>query len=235
MLKKIFRKTVKDGGKVMKSSKILFALLVAGILIGFGLPIAQAAEGQASSNKIDCVPMSNTEFANAVVMAMGIEMPEGSGNLPKAELFEVQSNILAERGIDLFANADANKTVTKADLCKVLQALNNQVDQATNTSPGRSSVTNPFYDPISGYAKTPPEELAAYLEQFGCTTIPEGQETVCANEIISALNNPAYSKTIAEAYSDPKGIGRPPLIVPPQNPTPEDDVTLSEETPASLT
>lgn len=212
----------------MRKIQVLIALLVVGILISSGLSIAQADNEQAGSNKVDCVPMSNTEFANAIIMALGIEMPEGSENLSEAELFEVQANILAERGIDLFTTSDASAVVTKADFCKVLQALNEQVTQATNTSPGRSSVTNPFYDPISGYAEAPPEELESYLEQFGCTTIPEGQETVCANEIITALSNPAYSETVAEAYSNPRGIGRSALFVPAQNPIPEDDVTLAE-------
>ena len=203
----------------MRKVQILIALLVVGILVSSGLSIAQAE---------DCVPMSNAEFANAIIMALGIEMPEGSENLSDAELFEVQTNMLTERGIDLLTDSDANAMVTKADFCKVLQALNEQVTQATNTSPGRSSVTNPFYDPISGYAEAPPEELENYLEQFGCTTIPEGQETVCANEIITALSNPAYSDAVAEAYSSPEGIGREALFVPPQNPIPEDDVTLAE-------
>ncbi len=212
----------------MRSLKVLVALLAVGSFICLTSPLAQAVPSQGGS----ITPMTNAEFASAVVMALGIEMPEGTENLSDAELFEVQANLLAERGIDSFIDSKPNKTVTKSDLCNLLQVLNEAVVNSTNPSSARSSASDLFYDPVSGYVKTPPAEVADYVVQFGCD-IQEGlDQPVDAKEVIAALSDPRFSLLVAEAYSDPRGLGRQPIIVPPQNPKPEDDP--GQEGPASL-
>ncbi|MFC1645706.1 hypothetical protein ACFL2Y_00810 [Candidatus Omnitrophota bacterium] len=227
------------------SSKVAFLVLailisvVVGLVI-FKLPLAQTAESPAKGQQVttgqgDCVPMTNAAFANAIILALGIEMPEGTGNLSEAELFEVQANILAERGIDYFKDSGGKAVVAKGELCNVFQILNETVVQATNTSSGRSNVTNPFYDPISGYAKTPPSETGSYEEQFGCATGTGDNDSVCTKDVIAALSNPEYALLVAEAYSHPRGRGRPgpALIVPPLYPIPEEYPELREEKTAS--
>ncbi|MFC1708739.1 hypothetical protein ACFL2J_01580 [Candidatus Omnitrophota bacterium] len=220
----------------MRNSKVTFSVLVILIsvvvgLVIFKLPLAQTAEAPAGGQQVatsqdDCVPMTNTGFANAIIMALGIEIPEGTGSLSGAELFEVQANILAERGIDYFKNSDGNTAVTKGELCSVFEVLNETVVSATNTSHGRGSVTNPFYDPISGYAKTPPTQAAAYVEKFGCAVDTGANESVCSNDVIAALSAPEYASLVAEAYSHPRHI--PALILTPQNPIPEEHLGVPE-------
>jgi len=195
------------------------------------MPLAQAVPASGSPKTI-----TNTELASALIKALGIEMPEGTQNLSEAELFEVKANILAEVGINTFVDADAKKVVTKSDFCGLLEMLNAAVDNRVNPSVARGVVTDLFYDPITGYSETPPPEAGDYLVRFGCATGENGDQPVSAGDVISALNDPRYTLPIAEAYSEPEGLGRPPLIVPPQNPIPEDDPgLLGEEVFASIT
>jgi len=236
--------------KSWKGSKDLIALILLTILVAGGfvyLTSSQANQKLAKKSnsaasraraiaKRQRNTMTNAEFANAVIVALGIEMPENTKKLSGAALFDVQSNLLAEKGIDSFIDTNSNKIVTKSDLCNLLRVLNEAVVNSINPSSARSNASDLFYDPISGYSKTPPSEASDYLVRFGCDISEGGDQPVNPKEVIAALSDPRYSALVAEAYSDPRSIGRGPVIVGPQNPIPEDDPgKISEEGPASRT
>ena len=95
----------------MKMSKVWVVGLLAGILVFSGSFLCQAAKDK---------PMSNAQFASILADVVGLEMPENVEELSDAELFEVQANMLAERGITLFVDAKPDTFVNRCDLANVL-------------------------------------------------------------------------------------------------------------------
>jgi hypothetical protein len=146
-------------------------VLLLGILVLWGVSLNQAAEGQET--------MSHAQFASILVQTLGIEMPEGSDQLSDAEFFEVQANMLAERGVTLFADGRPDELVTRCDLGDVL------------------------YDALVGPNEASIEEKLGYLMQNNYIGSDSGYSCVImpAADIVDTLNVPELSAAVAEAYS----------------------------------
>jgi len=190
----------------MKKFKIGIAALLTGVLVLAGSFLCEAAQGE---------PMSKADFANTLVEILGLEMPAGWNELSDAELFEVQSGMLAERGITLFVDAKPNSKVTSCNLADVL------------------------YDALVGPNDASVEEKFDYLADLGYLTASPGYrcEIMSASDILATLNIPALTTVIAEAYSRPVIGGRAAEIPPaPENPETASPLSLPPpETPASPT
>lgn len=127
-------------------------------------------------------PMSNAQFASILADVVGLEMPENAEALSDAELFEIQANMLAERGITLFVDAKPDTFVNRCDLANVL------------------------YDALIGPNDASIEEKVKYLvdlEYIGASSKPELCTQMNSGEIITALNIPELAKAVAEGYSPP--------------------------------
>ncbi len=164
---------------MIKVSNVWTAVLLTGILVCAALFLCQAAQAQ---------PMSNAQFADIIANVLGLEMPAGADELSDAELFEVQANALAERGITLFVDANPDELVTRSDLANVL------------------------YDALKGPNTATVEEKINYLVGLGYMSVGAAQvpdEEISSNEIIEALNIPELTRAIAQAYSrPPRGVIR---------------------------
>ena len=153
----------------MKVSKVWVVGLLAGILVFSGSFLCQAADK----------PMSNAQFASILVDILGIEMPADADSLSDAELFEIQANMLAERGITLFADAKPDAFVAMSGLANVL------------------------YDALIGPNNTSIEGKIDYLIKSGYIKQGKGSDLMLPNEVITTLNIPELSKAVAEGYSSP--------------------------------
>ena len=101
--------------------------------------------------------------------------------------------------------------------------------------PTRGSVGSVFNNALLGYTGGESvEEMSGSVDSLGCPAGPE-DEVLEFSQVVEALNVPALSNAVAEAYSTPgqtpTGNRRPLLVgpqagigyqVPAQNPIPED-------------
>ncbi|MEA3560931.1 MAG: hypothetical protein U9R31_04080 [Candidatus Omnitrophota bacterium] len=154
--------------------KIWMAVLLLGSVIFLGLSPAQAIEDE---------PMSNSRFADILIGILEIEMPFDADILSDAELFELQGNMLSERGINLFVDADPDTLVNKCDLANVL------------------------YDALVGPNNVAVDEKIDHLAGLNYLSQGTTCDTMGSDEIITALNIPKLSTAVAEAYSLPGGPG----------------------------
>ena len=156
----------------MKMSKVWVVGLLAGILVFSGSFLCQAAEDK---------PMSNVQFASMLADVLGLGMPENAEELSDAELFEVQANMLAERGITLFVDAKPDKQVTNCDLANVL------------------------YDALIGPNDATIKEKFDYLANLGYLAVSPGYkcDVMGSSEITATLNIPELSRAVVEGYSPP--------------------------------
>ena len=170
--------------------------VLAAVMVFLGSFLSQAADDEM---------MTNAQFASLLANVVGLKMPAGAEKLSDTELYEIQANMLAERGITLFIDAKPDTFVTRCDLATVL------------------------YDALIGPNETNLEEKIDYLIKQGYLSA-EG-EYVCnpmsISQVASALNVPELSAVIAEAYSAPRMItigarGRevPPAPFNPESATP---------------
>jgi hypothetical protein len=154
--------------------------------------------------------MNKAEFANILVNTLGLEMPIGSDALSDAEFYEVQANMLAERGIALFVDADAQSNVTRCNLANVL------------------------YDALIGPNNDTMEKKFEHLASLGyLTPSPEYKcDVMNSSDILAALNIPELSGKMAEAYSPPTMGERGAAIAPaPSNPESQTPVVLPPPPP----
>ena len=183
-------------------------LLVLGCMLFWGLSLCQAEPVKPKKelkillgSKKDTKKMSYLEFADILVGIMKIEMPAGTQGLSEKEVFEVQANMLAERGITLFVDAEPDELVTCA------------------------MVANVLYGALIGPSTESVEEKIEYLVGLGYIDSCAPSDILSASEIIDALNLPALSSAIAEGYSLPgRGMGRTEFLgidPAPSNPAPE--------------
>lgn len=190
----------------MKKVKIGLIVLLAGILLSTVSVMAEAAKDGS---------MNREELASILTDMLGIEMPTGSDELSDADFYKVQADILAERGITLFANGESNWKVNKCDLANVI------------------------YDALMGPNNATIQEKFDYLDGEGYMTSNSDYKCVVmtSEEVLAILNIPELSQAIAEAYSAPAifggGTGEPSGIAPaPENPESE-GIIPTPETPAS--
>jgi len=185
----------------MKIGKITLTVFLTGVLICAASLFCQAEEFK---------PMSKAEFASILVDMLGFEMPIGSDTLSDAELYEVQANMLAERGITLFVDSDAQSNVTRCNLANVL------------------------YDALIGANEDPIEKKFDYLASLGYLTATNDYQCNVMNssDIITALNIPELSGKLAEAYSPPTIGERGAAIAPaPANPESQTPIVLPPPPP----
>lgn len=149
--------------------------------------------------------MTNAQLVGLLLGIAGIEMQEGTENLSDAEVFEVQVNMLAERGITLFVDANADGIVTYG------------------------LIANLAYDALVGPNNATTEAKINYLAGAGYLPSGKASGAMPYSEIIAALNIPELTEAVAEAYSSPfGGRARTGVLAAPANPAPE-----TPEIPAS--
>lgn len=147
------------------------------LLMGF-LVLSGSSLGWAAQDE----PMTNAQLADIVANILGIEMPANADTLSDAEFFEVQANMLAERGLTLFVDASADGLVTRGAIADVL------------------------YGALVGPSTVTTEEKIDYLAGLNYISSGDADEVMGSDEIILALNVPALSTAVAEAYSA-SGVG----------------------------
>ena len=147
-------------------------VLLMGLLVFSGSSLGWAAQDES---------MTNAQLTDIVVDILGIEMPANADTLSDAELFEVQANMLAERGLTLFVDASADGLVTRGTIVEVL------------------------YGALIGSSVLTTEEKIDYLASLNYISSGGADEIMGSGEIISTLNIPALSTAVAEAYSAPEG------------------------------
>lgn len=212
----------------MKMSKQIITLFLAGIL-ALGGYFYCFAEDTASTD--GCKIMTNAEFADVLIKVLGINLPQDADKLSDAEFFEVQTNMLAERGIAMLVGAEPNASVVKATVWEILnkaldEFASSRVPEGTAT---RGSVPSVFNNSIVGYSETSIEGQIAYLKSLGFDLTSEGN--ACFEDVLAALNDPNLSQIVVEGYSLPNDRGR--VGVEAQNPIPEDLPGLLAEGPVS--
>lgn len=155
--------------KMVKGWIVVFLI---GFLVFSGAFLAQAAQDDT---------MTNAQFVSILVDVLGLEMPTDADILSEAEFFEVQANMLAERGITLFVDAQPNVLVTKGGVADVL------------------------YDVLIGPSDATTQDKIGYLVDLGYINTGGADDVMSFADVTVALNVPALSTAIAEAYSPPPG------------------------------
>lgn len=175
----------------MKKLTGVVGVLVIGLMLFSGLSLSQAEEEKERKELQivlgageKCPKMTYLKFADILAGVMNIEMPAGTQRLSETELFEVQANMMAERGITLFLDSEPDGLVT----CGM--------------------VANVLYGALIGPSTESVEAKIEYLAGLDYLGACAPSDILCAREIITALNIPALSKAIAEGYSPPRGIAR---------------------------
>jgi hypothetical protein len=188
----------------MKVSSIMVMAIVATALVVTAVGVSEAASGQ---------NMTNSRLAQVLSSMLNLDMPADSDGLSDAELFEVQSNMLAERGVTQFVDAKPDEPVTRGMIADII------------------------YEALVGPDATTPRARIAYLSGQG--HLPKGgaNEPLNDDEIINALNLPQLSAAVAEAYSSPGGrMRRSPrtgVLSSPANPAPVTPVAAVPPPPAA--
>jgi hypothetical protein len=171
----------------------MVALLSAALLVLSLVPQSKAAPET----------MTNAQLAGLLSDMAGLRMPEGSENLSEAETFEIQSNMLAERGITMFVDTEPDGVVT------------------------HGLVANLVYDAVVGPNNAAIEGKIAYLALAGYLPSGGADDTMAYSEIVAALNIPELTEAVAEAYSAPfGGRARTGVLSAPANPAPETPLPL---------
>lgn len=151
----------------MIKNKFWTAMLFIGLVCLFGPSLSQAQEDA----------MSNAQFVGLLSDILGLEMPAESQTLSDGELFEVQANMLAERGLTLFMDVEPGAPVTYSMVIEVL------------------------YGALGGPSEATFEDKVNYVSDLGYLPLPGDGDSISHDEIVTALNNPALSGAIAEGYS----------------------------------
>ena len=179
----------------MKMLKVWTMALLMGLLVLSGASLGQAAEDET---------MANAQFASILVDVLGLKMPWNAARLTDEKLFEVQANMLAERGIMLFVDAKPDAQVT------------------------RGAVADVLYGAIIGPSTVTTDVKIDYLVSLGYISSGGADEVMSSSEVIATLNVPVLSRAVAEAYSPPGAagvgfVGPGRGIIPPAmaNPAPE--------------
>jgi hypothetical protein len=172
----------------MKKISVVLTLLVT-------LSVLSLVQSQAAP---EVKTMSNAQLVTLLFGVAGLEMPKGAEILSDAEIFEVQANMMAEKGVTLFVGARANAAVTYG------------------------LVANLVYDALIGHNNATAEVKINYLANAGY--LPSGgvNDAMAYGEIIAALTLPELTKAVAEAYSPAfRGRARTGVLAAPANPAPE--------------
>lgn len=183
----------------MKGINMIVLLAAALVVLSF-VPQSQAAP--------EAKTMTNAELVSLLSKMAGIEIPEGTADLSDAEIFEIQVNMLAERGITMFVDTEPDGAVTYG------------------------LIANLVYDALVGPNNAAIEGKITYLAIAGY--LPSGGvgDAMGYREITAALNIPELTEAVAEAYSAPfGGRARTGVLSAPANPAPE--TPLPVEGPAS--
>ena len=179
----------------MKRFSVILVLSAALLALSFAQ--SQAAPGSKT--------MTNAQLVSVLFGMAGLEMPESAKSLSDAEIFEVQVNMLAERGITLFVDAKADGIVTYG------------------------LIANLVYDALVGPNDATVEAKINYLAGAGYLPSGRAGDAMAYSEIIAALNIPELTQAVAEAYSPAfGGRARTGVLAAPANPAPE-----TPEIPAS--
>ena len=169
--------------------RIYLTVVVSAILVLAGTPLALAEEAKT---------MATAELAGLLSDIAGLKMPEGADALSDAEIFEIQVNMFAERGVTQLVNIKPNAIVTYG------------------------LIANFVYDALIGSNDASTDAKIKYL--VGAGYIPAGgaDDPMPYSEIIVALNIPELTEAVAEAYSAPfGGRARTGVLSAPANPAPE--------------
>ena len=126
--------------------------------------------------------MAKAKFVDLLVRVIGIteELPDNIDELSDAEFYEVQVNLLAAKGIDIFVDTVGEELLTRGELADILY---------------RAILAEPLDASIA--------EKISHLANMGFIEMGEADEFISENEVITALNIPELAKAIAEAYSPP--------------------------------
>jgi len=213
----------------MNKIRVLSVVLCVCIMVVFGMSLVNAEEPKT---------MTNAQLSDILIRILEVGTPEGSENLTENELFKAQAKLLADMGITVFIKANPNDLVTRGMLCGILDKALQQVpeDMGVGMVPTRGSVSSLFNDSLFGYSgEKSVNEMSGSINNLSCSIGSENDVLEFA-KVLEALNVPALSNAVAEAYSAPgqdtrgtrgvqqAGIGN---LVPAQNPIPEDLKDLS--------
>ena len=144
---------------------------------------------------------TKSKLAEILVDILGIEMPEGIAGVSDAELFEIQANLLSERGMTLFFDAAPDEGVTRGELAEILYRSLPESPEATIG------------------------EKIAYLSDLEYLQGGSPADFLTLDETILALNIPTLYAAVAEAYTPPGfggGIAERNAAPNQENPDPED-------------
>jgi hypothetical protein len=141
---------------------------------------------------------TNAKLVDTVSQILELDMPQDADQLSDEELFEIQSNMLAEKGMNQFQGVDPNAFVTRGKVAELL------------------------YYALVGIDDSTVESKITYLAGLGYISEGPADELLGSEEIITALNTPALSNAIAEAYSFPasRPRRRTGVLSSPANPEP---------------
>ena len=154
------------------------------LILVFMIAVAIAAMSSVFVSKANAENLTNTEFAELLTNALGIEIPAGSEDLPNAEYFEVLSNLLASNNAPYFIGKSADATVNFRDIVTVL------------------------YNVVGGPEGANASEKVSYLAEnyeipaYSLNYFPSFAE------MAAIFNNPAYASLIAEGYSASEALER---------------------------
>jgi hypothetical protein len=176
--------------------------------------------------------MTNAEFVEILLDLLELPMPPEVGDLSVGELFTIQAELLAKRGINQFLGLRPYAPVVRSTVCSVLsEAVAQSEVLPVEGAVTRGSLSNVFGETLFGYSALGGEDFAGYLEGLGCGDPEAAEDAMVFDEVIAALNIPALSARVEEAYSAPENAGKDSdLTVEGLYPRPED---VPEEGPAS--
>jgi len=198
----------------MKICKIFLSFFLAGALF-FACTLTSDAAGEDKT-------MTYGEFSNLLVKVLGIEMPADTEGLAADEIFEIQANMLAARGIIFFVGAAPEDLVTRGLIAEIIYAA---LVSASTTGTDYLDKYLPASDrpstlsPINPAAATM-EEKIKYLVGLDYMGPGNADEILYSDEIINILNIPGLSAAVAEGYSSSRGPRGGPPLPPPQKQTP---------------
>ena len=91
--------------------RVYLVILFLGTTVCFYLPMLQAAENTV---------ITNADLANVFFDLLELKIQENTDNLSKAELFKIQANILAQRGVSQFMYTKTDEILTRREVANLL-------------------------------------------------------------------------------------------------------------------
>lgn len=136
---------------------------------------------------VECKTMNNLQFAKEILRIIDVKVPDVTiflyrGKSQDEELFEVYSNILLEKGIDIFTDKQYSELVKNRDLYRLFSILkeNNLLVKVKLCL--RKDIGNPFYNSIGKCEEVYELNIDEFLQ-----SLPNNGDLLCADVVINSL------------------------------------------------